>query len=266
MSYSKDDYEVVNGGRGTAAVAVQEAAPAKVPAVKETREFVRFTLLERWLHVCMVVSFISLAVTGMSLKFSYTGWAVKLSHLLGGFAGGQAEYARVPFADVGTVKIPDGLSDEQVLFLSDIFPTGYMAAENCNIQPGDTIAVWGCGPVGQFAMKSAYLLGAERVIGIGVDTTGSTPIPVDALGRALALAEVENPSEIAVIGGGEIYGLFLDHADRIYLTEIDADIEGDTRFPALPAADWRETSCEVHAQGTRDSHPFILKVLDRIRH
>lgn len=88
------------------------------------------------------------------------------THMLGGFAGGQAEYARVPFADVGTVKIPDGLSDEQVLFLSDIFPTGYMAAENCNIQPGDTIAVWGCGPVGQFAMKSAYLLGAERVIGI----------------------------------------------------------------------------------------------------
>lgn len=88
------------------------------------------------------------------------------THMLGGFAGGQAQYARVPFADVGTVKIPDGLSDEQVLFLSDIFPTGYMAAENCNIQPGDTIAVWGCGPVGQLAMKSAYLLGAERVIGI----------------------------------------------------------------------------------------------------
>jgi threonine dehydrogenase-like Zn-dependent dehydrogenase len=88
------------------------------------------------------------------------------SHMLGGFAGGQAEYVRVPFADTGTVKIPDGLSDEQVLFLSDIFPTGYMAAENCNIQPGDTIAVWGCGPVGQFAIKSAFLLGAERVIGI----------------------------------------------------------------------------------------------------
>ena len=88
------------------------------------------------------------------------------THMLGGFAGGQAEYARVPFADVGTVKIPAGLADEQVLFLSDIFPTGYMAAENCNIQSGDTIAVWGCGPVGQFAIKSAYLLGAERVIGI----------------------------------------------------------------------------------------------------
>src|SRR5918912_833519 len=88
------------------------------------------------------------------------------SHLLGGYPGGQAEYARVPFADVGPIKIPDGLSDEQVLFLSDILPTGYQAAENCNIQPGDTVAVWGCGPVGQFAIKSAYLLGAQRVIAI----------------------------------------------------------------------------------------------------
>jgi len=88
------------------------------------------------------------------------------SHMLGGYAGGQAEYARVPFADVGPIKVPEGLTDEQVLFLSDIFPTGYMGADMCNIQPGDTIAVWGCGPVGQFAMKSAFLLGAERVIGI----------------------------------------------------------------------------------------------------
>ena len=88
------------------------------------------------------------------------------SHMLGGFAGGQAEYVRVPFADTGTIKIPAGIPDEKVLFLSDIFPTGYMAAENCNIQEGDTVAVWGCGPVGQFAMASADMLGAERVIGI----------------------------------------------------------------------------------------------------
>src|ERR687897_323120 len=88
------------------------------------------------------------------------------SHMLGGFAGGQAEYARVPFADVGPLKVPEGLTDDQVLFLSDIFPTGYMAAEAGDIQPGDTIAVWGCGPVGQFAIKSAYLLGAEKVIAI----------------------------------------------------------------------------------------------------
>src|SRR5689334_5747749 len=88
------------------------------------------------------------------------------SHMMGGYAGGQAEYARVPYADVGPLKIPEGLDDEQVLFLSDIFPTGYMAAENCDIKPGDTVAVWGCGPVGQFAIVSAYLLGAERVIAI----------------------------------------------------------------------------------------------------
>lgn len=88
------------------------------------------------------------------------------SHMHGGYAGGQAEYARVPFADVGPLKVPASLSDEQVLFLSDIFPTGYMAAENCQIKPGDTIAIWGCGPVGQFAIQSAFLLGAERVIAI----------------------------------------------------------------------------------------------------
>jgi len=88
------------------------------------------------------------------------------SHLTGGYAGGQAQYARVPYADVGPIKVPEGLTDEQVLFLSDIFPTGYMAAEACDIRPGQTIAVWGCGPVGQFAIKSAYLLGAGRVIAI----------------------------------------------------------------------------------------------------
>ena len=88
------------------------------------------------------------------------------SHMMGGFAGGQAEYVRVPFADVGPLKIPDSLEDEQVLFLSDIFPTGYMAAENCDIHAGDTVAVWGCGPVGQFAIKSAFMLGAEKVIAI----------------------------------------------------------------------------------------------------
>ena len=88
------------------------------------------------------------------------------SHMLGGYAGGQAQYARVPFADVGPVKIPPGLRDEQVLFLSDILPTGYMAAEACSIQPGDTVAVFGCGPVGLFAIKSAEMLGAEQIIGI----------------------------------------------------------------------------------------------------
>ena len=88
------------------------------------------------------------------------------SHMFGGFPGGQAEYLRVPFADVGPIKIPAGLTDEQVLFLSDIFPTGYMAVENAELEPGDTVAIWGCGPVGQFAIRSAWMLGAGRVIAI----------------------------------------------------------------------------------------------------
>jgi len=88
------------------------------------------------------------------------------SHMTGGYAGGQAEYVRVPYADVGALKVPEDIPDEKVLFLGDIFPTGYMAAENCNIQPGDTVAIWGCGPVAQFAIQSAWMLGAERVIAI----------------------------------------------------------------------------------------------------
>ncbi|MGE5432342.1 MAG: zinc-dependent alcohol dehydrogenase [Syntrophomonadaceae bacterium] len=88
------------------------------------------------------------------------------SHIFGGFAGGQAEYVRVPYADVGPIKINNGLTDEQVLFLSDIFPTGYMAAENCGLKGGEIVAVWGCGPVGQLTIQSAFLLGAGRVIAI----------------------------------------------------------------------------------------------------
>ena len=88
------------------------------------------------------------------------------SHLTGGIPGGQAELLRVPYANVGPIKVPDSLTDEQALFLSDIFPTGYMAAENAEIEPGDTVAVWGCGPVGQFAIQSAWMLGAGRVIAI----------------------------------------------------------------------------------------------------
>src|SRR5579871_2467267 len=88
------------------------------------------------------------------------------SHLTGGYAGGQAEYLRVPYADVGPIKIESGLPDEKVLFLSDIFPTGYMGAENTDVEPGETVAVWGCGPVGQFTIKSLWMLGAGRVIAI----------------------------------------------------------------------------------------------------
>ncbi len=101
----------------------------------------------------------------METLYGYSGSALfGYSHMMGGFAGGQAEYVRVPFADVGPIKIPNHIEDEKVLFLSDIFPTGYQAAENCDIKEGDTVAIWGAGPVGQFAAKSAFMLGAEKVI------------------------------------------------------------------------------------------------------
>src|ERR1700690_1520796 len=103
----------------------------------------------------------------MEAAYGYSGSGLfGYSHLMGGYAGGQAQYARVPFANVGPLKIESDLPDEKVLFLSDIFPTGYMAAENAQIQPGDTVAVWGAGPVGQFAIASAFMLGAARVIAI----------------------------------------------------------------------------------------------------
>ncbi|MEJ7599292.1 MAG: zinc-dependent alcohol dehydrogenase [Kofleriaceae bacterium] len=103
----------------------------------------------------------------LEIAYGHAGGALfGYSHLMGGYAGGQAEYVRVPFADVGCVKVPSQLTDEQLLFLTDIFPTGWMAAENCNIQPEDTIAVFGAGPVGQFAIKSAFMQGADRVISI----------------------------------------------------------------------------------------------------
>jgi len=117
----------------------------------------------------------------------YSGSALfGYSHMYGGFAGGQAEYVRVPFADVGPIKVPDHLPDEKVLFLSDIFPTGFMAAENCNIHPGDTVAVWGAGPVGQFAAVSANLLGAEKVC------------IIDHYEDRLELARTQNPNVVTI--------------------------------------------------------------------
>jgi threonine dehydrogenase-like Zn-dependent dehydrogenase len=126
--------------------------------------------------------------------YGYSGSALfGYSHMYGGYPGGQAQFVRVPFADVGPLKVPDSLSDEQVLFLSDIFPTGYMAAENCNIKPGDTVAVWGCGPVGQFAIKSAYLLGADRVIAI------------DRFPERLALAASEGKADVIDYTTTDVY-------------------------------------------------------------
>ena len=120
------------------------------------------------------------------------------SHMLGGIPGGQAEYLRVPFADVGHVKIPEGLPDEKVLFLSDIFPTGYMAAENCQIEEGDTVAIWGCGPVGQFAIKSAWMLGAGRVIAI------------DGVPERLQMAEQEGKAEIIDVTREKVYDRLME--------------------------------------------------------
>ena len=145
------------------------------------------------------------------------------SHLTGGFAGGQAEYLRVPFADVGPLKVPDGIPDEQVLFLSDIFPTGYMAAENAEIEPGDTVAVWGCGPVGQFAMKSARMLGAERIIAI------------DNVPERLDLAARECGAEIINFDSDNVY-------DR--LMEMTGGMGPDRCIDAV--------GCEAYAGGTPD--------------
>ena len=120
------------------------------------------------------------------------------SHMLGGFAGGQAEYVRVPFADVGPMKIPSGLRDEQVLFLSDIFPTGYMGAENCGMERGDTVAVWGCGPVGQFAIQSAWMLGAGRVIAI------------DRVPARLRMAETDGKAETVNFENEGVYDRLME--------------------------------------------------------
>lgn len=121
------------------------------------------------------------------------------SHMLGGFWGGQAEYVRVPYADVGPIKVPESLSDEQSLFLSDIFPTGYMGAENADIKKGDTVAIWGCGPVGLFAIQSAWMLGAGRVIAI------------DIVKERLDLAEHKcNAEVIRTVDADEVYARLME--------------------------------------------------------
>ncbi len=146
------------------------------------------------------------------------------SHMLGGYAGGQAEYLRVPFADVGPIKIEDdSLQDEQVLFLSDIFPTGYMAAENCDIEAGDTVAIWGAGPVGQFAVRSAQMLGAERVI------------MIDRVPERLRLAETASGAETINFNDEDVY-------DR--LMEMTGGRGPDRCIDAV--------GCEAHAGKTLD--------------
>lgn len=123
------------------------------------------------------------------------------SQMYGGFSGGQAEYLRVPYADVGPIKVPNGLTDDQVLFLSDIFPTGWMAAENANIQDGDTVVVFGCGPVGQFAIRSAFLQGAERVIAID-EVPERLQLARDAGAETLDFSEGDLQERIKALTGG----------------------------------------------------------------
>src|SRR5689334_2039277 len=141
--------------------------------------------------------------------------------MLGGHAGAQAEYARVPFADVGPFQAPQHLTDEQVLFPTDIYPTGYMAAENCNIQRGDTVAVWGCGPVGQFAIRSAFLLGAHQVVAIDdvperlrmAEEGGAITIDMSeqtVYDRLLDLTGGRGPDSCIDAVGAEAHGMTLD--------------------------------------------------------
>jgi threonine dehydrogenase-like Zn-dependent dehydrogenase len=154
------------------------------------------------------------------------------SHMMGGYAGGQAEYVRVPFADVGPIKIPEHIGDEQALFLSDVFPTGYQAAEQCEIKPGDTIAIWGAGPVGQFTAASAKLLGAERVIVIddvperlhmATEQHGAETLKPSEVGNTLQMVEAlrdmtggRGPDACIDAVGMEAHGIGVEHYfDRI---------------------------------------------------
>lgn len=158
------------------------------------------------------------------------------THMLGGYSGGQAEYLRVPYADVGPIKVPDGLTDEQALFLSDIFPTGYMAAEFCNIQPGDTVAIWGCGPVGQMAIRSAYMLGAARVI--AVDSVAER-LALAAASGALTLNYLETDiyDEIMQLTGGRGADACIDAVG----TEADPAASWDSRIDRIKVATFMGT-------------------------
>jgi threonine dehydrogenase-like Zn-dependent dehydrogenase len=161
------------------------------------------------------------------------------THMLGGYSGGQAQFARVPFADVGPIKIPDGIPDEKVVFLSDIFPTGYMGAENCNIRPGDTIALWGCGPVGQFAIRSCFMLGAGRVIAIdcvperlemaraaGAETLDFSK--VDVLEALREMTGNQGPDACMDVVGMEASGhgmvFMMDRAKQMMRTQMDRPV------------------------------------------
>lgn len=167
------------------------------------------------------------------------------SHMLGGFSGGQAEYVRVPYADVGPVKIPETLQDEEVLFLSDIFPTGYMAAENADIEEGDTVAVWGCGPVGQFSIQSAWMLGAGRVIAI------------DSVPERLDMAEQYGNAEvIRTTDPDEVYERLQEmthgFGPECCIDAVGAEAHGGGTLNKL-----KDSAQQVVSMDT--SHPYVLQ-------
>jgi threonine dehydrogenase-like Zn-dependent dehydrogenase len=170
----------------------------------------------------------------VELLYGHAGAALYgYSHMMGGYAGGQAQYVRVPFADVGPIAIESDLRDEQVLFLSDIFPTGYMAAENCMIEPDKTsVAVWGCGPVGQFAIRSAYLLGAAKVFAIDsvperlqmAKAAGAIPLndeTDDVLERLRSMTGGRGPEAVIDAVGMEAHGSTYDAVKQTLKLETD---------------------------------------------
>lgn len=171
------------------------------------------------------------------------------SHMLGGFSGGQAEYVRVPYADVGPVKVPPSLGDEEVLFLSDVFPTGYMAAENAEIDDGDTVAVWGCGPVGQFAIQSAWILGAGRVIAI------------DIVPERLDMAEQKGKAEvIRTTDPEEVYerlqNMTNGYGPEACIDAVGAEAHGGGALNELKDSAQRAVSLDT-------SHPYALQQVIR---
>lgn len=192
------------------------------------------------------------------------------SHLTGGYAGGQAEYVRVPFADVGPIKVPDELKDEQVLFLSDILPTGYMAAEACAITPGQVVAVWGCGPVGQFAIQSAFLLGAERVIAIdhyperlrmARELSGAETLHFDAVDVPDALREMtggRGPDACIDAVGMEAHGSGVSYIyDRLKQTmKLESDRPTALREALLACRNGGVVSVPGAYGGVSDKIPF----------
>ena len=220
------------------------------------------------------------------------------SHLFGGYSGGQAELVRVPFADVGMFEIPESVSDERALFLTDVFPTGYMAAENCDIKSGDVVAVWGCGPIGQFAIRSAYLLGADQVIAVDripdrlamAQDGGAIPLDFDADNVLDALYELtggRGPDASIDCVGMEAHGVtpdaLIDKAKQTVRLELDrahvlrlaiqsTGKGGTVSVPGvyggfidkMPMGSIFEKGLQLRT-GQTHTHRYVRPLLDRIR-